>query len=465
MNFLPLLFCLTLSALASELELVDANSPDLRKRPPAFPTETGLAVFTDMTQASYQITYDLIAQKASVEAQISFLTAEEGMPVFDSLAEPTAIELDGQAVEASLIATPDKKTLLRVVNRSIPAGSHTLSIKLPLEQMVEFSAEGVRSAFWMGDLEDRNYIEKYLPTNFIYDRIPMTLRLKFKGGMDNQRIYTNGTVTRIAENDYRVSFQKNLNNTCPYFHTAPRGSFLERNFSYVSKDGRKLPAVIYISPETPSPEAHLTHLQTLTTTILTELESDYGSFPHQSLTIYNNGPKGGMEYAGATITSEGALGHELFHSYFARGVMPANGNAGWIDEALARWRDNGYQRLESLSGSSYMANLGTYSRLTDRGAYRFGERFMALVDSKVADKGGLKPFLTHLVDKKSFDPMTTEDFISELNSFYGVNLTLLFKKYVYGMNFDQMKKKNHSFETEPHPHHHQFSNAELRDLL
>ena len=76
-----------------------------------------------------------------------------------------------------------------------------------------------------------------------------------------------------------------------------------------------------------------------------ELEQTYGPYPHEALLIYCTGNiSGGMEYAGATMTSLEALGHEITHSWFARGVMPANGNAGWIDEAIARWRDRGYPR-------------------------------------------------------------------------------------------------------------------------
>src|SRR6202007_2624705 len=45
------------------------------------------------------------------------------------------------------------------------------------------------------------------------------------------------------------------------------------------------------------------------------------------------GPGRGMEYDGATTTSVGALEHEVFHSWFGRGVKPARAGDGWIDEA------------------------------------------------------------------------------------------------------------------------------------
>ena len=71
------------------------------------------------------------------------------------------------------------------------------------------------------------------------------------------------------------------------------------------------------------------------------LESNFGPFPHDSVTIFAKpgAGRGGMEYAGATATTLGSLRHELNHSYFARSAVPVNGNAGWIDEAIAEWEE------------------------------------------------------------------------------------------------------------------------------
>ena len=44
-----------------------------------------------------------------------------------------------------------------------------------------------------------------------------------------------------------------------------------------------------------------------------------------------------MEYDGATTASVAALEHEVFHSWFGRGVKPARAADGWIDEAWTTW--------------------------------------------------------------------------------------------------------------------------------
>ena len=448
-------FALTFSALASDLD----------KRPPAFATARSQAVFADFTNAYYEITYDLAAKASTVVAHIDLVTAEDGQVIFDSLQEPTKVLIDGEETGAELIATPGKETVIRVVKKDVPAGMHHLQVNVPMgKEMIEFTESGVKNAFWMSDLNDRGYIEKYLPTNFIFDLVPMTLKLKFVGGLAKQSIYTNGNVTKISDSEYKVVFRKNLNVTCPYFHTVPEGTFAEKAFSVRSVDGRELPALIYV-PEAES--SRLPGLQAKVISLIEELENDYGAFLHSSILVYVNAPSGGMEYSGATVTSESALGHELFHSYFARGVMPADGNSGWIDEALASWRDKGYSSITSLEGSSKMANLGTYTRLTDRAAYSFGERFMSLLNNKFSEKGGLKPFLRALIERRAFDPIHVQDLINEMNSFYGTDVTPLFTKYLMGHPATPAAgQKAVGFPSFGHgKFHHQFTQEELRNLL
>src|SRR5205085_3239658 len=64
----------------------------------------------------------------------------------------------------------------------------------------------------------------------------------------------------------------------------------------------------------------------------------YGQFIHGShLNAFVWDSTRGMEYDGATTSSAGALEHEVFHSWFGRGVKPASQNDGWIDEAYTTW--------------------------------------------------------------------------------------------------------------------------------
>lgn len=431
---------------------------DLAQAPTAFSYSNGQAIYVDFTQATYDIRYDVAARAATVKTKINFTANTAGFPIFDLAVEPSRLELNGKPAAQALIGTPDRATQLRVVTTSVVAGNHVLEIESPLTTLVEWDSSGVRSAFWSTDLTDRGYLERYLPANMEFDRVPMTLNVEFVGAAP-QRIYANGVVTEKKANRFQVKFPSGFTSSSMFFHTAPVGAFEETSFTIRSKDGRDLPVVIYLKPGMfGGAQSTLERLKQNTINIINELEADYGPFLHPSITIYNAG-SGGMEYCGATMTSASALGHELTHSYFARGLMPANGNAGWIDEALASWRDNGYPRSATLLGAVNMAGRASYTRFTDRAAYTNGARFMSHIDGKTAAQGGLKSLLRELVAEKAFRPFTTEEFIGWSEKHFGMEMNSEFRKWVYGAGKAAMDSH------EENPIHRKMTLEELRDHL
>ena len=445
----PLLLALFLTSTAASAH------NDMDRAPEDFSTPAGKHVFVDFTKATYEITYDATAKTAVVHALLAFNARSTGRPLFDLVAEPTQIKLDGAVTRADVVALPADASKVRSVVTAVTPGEHTLEVWTTLTQLVEFDATGTRSAFWTTDLNDRGYLERYLPANLEFDRVQMNLKLTFLNGTKTQRIYANGIVTATGNNTFTVAFPEYFTSSSVFFHTTPEGAMSETVFTIRSIDGRDLPAVIYKKPSPWGSDAgELERLKTRTTSIIAELESDYGPFLHSSVTIYLAG-SGGMEYCGATMTDSGALGHELTHSYFARGLIPANGNAGWIDEALASWRDNAYPRATAISGTANMAGRATYTRFTDYAAYTYGARFMSYLDGKFAAQGGLKSLLRKLIDEKAFTPYFTEDFRKWAEEHYGMPLEAEFKR-VYGGVSD--KQSNH-------PIHRKMSLKEMREWL
>jgi hypothetical protein len=426
--------------------VVMAQKNDLGHRPKSFTTTQGKAVFVDFISADYAITFNAEKKQSNIVATIKFNAPEAGFPVFDSVEAPTSVVLDGATITATEVKTPSSETTLRLINKEVATGSHTAVIAVPLTTLVEYKDGGVKSAFWTSDLDERRFLERYMPANLEYDQVNMTFSITFEGLKVKQKIYTNGVVSEVklsGKSMFKVVYPNYYNASSIFFHTVPEGSTDELRFSLKSVDGRDIPAVVYFSKSLLGGFTSLDKLKESSTEIFHELEGDYGAWPHPSLIVYNAG-QGGMEYCGATMTSTSALGHELFHSYFARGVMPANGNSGWLDEALASWRDDGYQTLSTLSGSSRMSNHPYYTRTTDTAAYSFGERFMGLMDGKLKSKGGLKPFMRHMVEKRVFAPLFVEEFIKEMGEFYGVSVEADFKKYTFGTsnNFSNNLKSN-----------------------
>ncbi len=427
--------------------------------PRSFPTSAGRAVFVDFQTADYAITFDGDTKSAQVTATIRFVASEAGLPVFDVVEGPTEVSLDGLAVESLEVKTPGNETTVRVARRDVLPGAHTLVVRVPLKNLVEFRDGGVRSAFWTSDLEDRRFLERYLPANLEFDQVKMTFQVTFKGLAPGQKVYTNGKTQarRLGTSELvRITYPEYFTSSSIFFHTVPEGVTEDLRFVLKSVDGRDVPVTLYLNKSILG--GSLDQLRRLTTEVFHELEGDYGAWPHASIVVYNAG-SGGMEYCGATITSVSALGHELFHSYFARGVMPANGNAGWVDEALASWRDEGYPSSSSMSGTSRMSSRPTYTRSTDTAAYSFGQRFVSYLDGKVKDKGGLKPFLRQLVETRKFSPLLIEEYISLMSTFYGVPLEGDFRKFTFGgPGASSVKSTKESV-------HRKLSQAELQALL
>ncbi|MDH4468708.1 MAG: hypothetical protein QE271_11680 [Bacteriovoracaceae bacterium] len=394
-------------------------------------TAGDVAVFVDFKKADYFIEYNVQKGLASYRAQIEFVQKESGHPIFDVVSLPSSVLLNNKVVNQKEISTPNNESKVRIVDVISEPGTYRLEVRGSITNLVRFEADqsGVRAAHWTSDLDDRQYLESFLPSNYEFDQYKMIFHVKVIGALKAHKIYSNGVVTKDGDNNhFVVEFPAYFTSSSGFYHLAPEGVYAEKNFIFPSLSGEKIPVTVY----GPEGRTNFTTYQANTLKTLEELEGDYGNFKHKKVVIFNNG-SGGMEYCGATMTDLWALAHELTHSYFARGILPANGNAGWIDEAIASWRDDGYPRRTSLLGNAGMASHPYYTRDTDEAAYNFGADFMAYLDGKLnaLNGGGLKSFLKYMIENKLFTPYTTEDFASWMSSFYSENLVPDFQKYVY----------------------------------
>jgi hypothetical protein len=237
---------------------------------------------------------------------------------------------------------------------------------------------------------------------------------------------------------------------------SPKGMLRRLDFSYKSISGREIPMTVY------SPWKRRTiKFKPEALRVIAELEKDYGPWAHPSFVAYGTMVgTGGMEHSGATATSFGALDHEMLHSYFAKGVMPANGNSGWIDEAIASWRDKGYQRNPTTGFlGSDLGGQSIYKRNTDKRAYALGNAFMAYLDYRLQDMGGLKAFLRGYFQTYKHQVITEQHFKNNLEFFSGLNLDKEFDTYIWGQNVEN----EHLLEE--NPHHSNLSREQLQSIL
>jgi len=428
---------------------------NIQHAPPSFKTEGGKGIFVDFKKADYFLNYDPIKKTLMAESSITFESFEEGMPVFDMVENPTIFLVDGQSVSTKVINSTDKDTWFRIALKTLKPGLHTFTVNSPVEMGINFLSTGVSSAFWLNDLGDRSFLEAYLPANFEYDQYKMTFFIDFKT-MKNQKIFSNGIVTKKADNKFVIEFPETYNSSALYYHTAPVGRFPEKTFSFSSIDGRDIPAVVYSKDSS----IDLENVKNKVTTMIQNLEAFYGPWLHQKIIVYIAG-NGGMEYCGATMTDLDSLNHELTHSYFARGgLMPSNGNAGWIDEALTTWSDSGMNTRPNLNGViANMAGQSPYRRYTDNRAYSIGASFMSYLHFRYQANGGLTSFLNNLIQTNAFAPMTTQEFSSKLAKFYGDDVSALFKDHVY------KDKKLLPGQTQERPVHMKMTIQEMAQFL
>jgi aminopeptidase N len=423
---------------------------DNSHRPPSFQTNSGKAVFVDFQKATYDIKYDLDTKQVRVIAEIQLDLPEDGMPIFDSIANPTKLTINGNRVSQELVDTPGKETKVRVVQSQLRAGSHRLRVELPMDQeylgipYIRFGKGTVNNNFSMTDGEDRGYLESYLPSNLEYDQVPMTFNIQIKGKSKPHQIYSNGQVIKLNNEKFSVNFPESYTSSSPFFHIVDSNQVRELTFEYRSKSGRKIPIIAYQEKSYPNgkvvdsetSDRMLKKAMQIAIDTMEELEENFGAYPHNSFLMKVEEGDIGMEYCGATITGLKAVRHELIHSYFGRGYLPANGNAGWIDEALTTWAEDGYKSRDAFrdEDARALAAQPIYTRHHHRGGYTQGAAFIEYLHGKLSNKGGLVPFLRHLVGTKKLKTLTTEEFIKEISRFYGEDLSPEFRRVVYAQD-------------------------------
>lgn len=416
------------------------------------------AVFVDFISAKYKITYDLSSRRATAKSLITFRMPNAGLPLFDLIPDPKNVLLNGKAVGTSPFNISGVTTM-RTVDRSLAIGEYTLEMDHDILENLKFTDKEVRHAFWMSDLADRTFLEQYLPTNLEYDQYSMEIDAKIEGVEKEYDLITNGLVEKRGSNDFHVKYSQYFNTSSIFYHLLPSGAIPKIEEKYTTRDGREVPLIIYTF-------GSLSDYKKKTLATLAELEKDYGPWPHDKVIVYGGMFSGGMEYCGATETDFNALGHELTHSYFARGVMPAQGNSGWIDEAMASWRDGGYQQYsESNLSTTRMAGHSVYQRETDRAAYSSGMRFLGHLDQKFSKAGGMKRFMRFYFEKHRFNPYLTQTLEMELNNYFSSDLSTLFNRYIYGTALEgQINLPLKSFNSDSSVHKIR-SKRELLELL
>lgn len=430
---------------------------NLHLAPPSFVYKDSNAVFIDIEKGTYDIKYYPSSLSSQVKTTWTFKTIENGYPIFDFVPKKMGLKLNGEAVRFSNLTSPDGVTSYKVVNKMIKAGTHTLEIWTKIKRGIKFGLKTVNSGFFIKDLSEKKFLEKYIPANLEYDQYPITFNVKVFS-KKRHKVIANGNVSENGWNDYTVNYPSYYSSSSIYFHVFEKGKYKWINSTLTSIDGRELPLTIYTKKLLNPTDFYIE-----TKKVFAELEKDYGPWPHPRFIIYGMSLRGGMEYPGATATSLRSLGHEMYHSYFAKSVIPADGNSGWMDEGLATWRGNDYPTLNHPGFE--MFNIGAhsvYKRNTDDNSYRVGNAFFSYLNSKI----NLKSTLRRYFEKYKASIVTTDMMINFFEKDTGVSLRGEFLQFVLNKKFSKEFRSDYvQINKTDNPHHPILTSQELENVL
>lgn len=382
----------------------------------------------DIKTQNATFTFDIANQVVLAVTTMSFEMMEKGYPYFELMTSAPEIVLNNHPATASSVVDPDGLgQIFWTVEEELLAGAtHQLTVtyQIPATRF-SFVDGGVRFLTSMTDLNTANYFENWLPVTFEDDQFSLNLSLKLVGSTTSHQLFTNAEASQLSPGEWQLNFPSYFTKSSFYIHLTNNPALKVKEFSYQGVQ-KFIPVTVYSTREDLIEEA-----VSLLPGLFSEFENDFGPYAHDKFVAYINGSGGGMEFVGATITSIPALDHELFHSWFARSIMPADGRSGWIDEAFASWRDNSYFQAPALL-SRAPTNLSAFSafrKSTPSNCYRDGRQLIAELDRLFAEFGGMKPLMREFYRRYQNKVVTNEEFWDFLETSTLSNVDAYFERY------------------------------------
>lgn len=362
--------------------------------PPAKTVDGLLAVSIDIQSIDALFTFDGSALTALADATITYTVGPTaGNPIFDLRQTITQAWLDGVLFPVAQLAHRNLGvgafTDLRVIESVQTAGSvHTLRVQYPLAMpnsqlisgylpAIEWSAgPKLRFVFGLSDLKRARYAEAWLPANLIFDQFSLALEIQLVSTLAAHSLLTNGAVTTLGANHWRIDFPARFTALSPLLEIRASDTLEQQTDTVVLPVSGKT-VTLEASKPTGSAVDLGAQISTLKT-LLADNENAYGPYLHENRFIAFFNGTGGMEYEGGTTTSTGALLHETFHSWYARGIKPASQADGWWDEGFTSFHDEGADDalpFDFADPPVLLCSRDPWQRNTPANSYEDGKRF------------------------------------------------------------------------------------------
>jgi hypothetical protein len=394
------------------------------------------------------VTFDVASQVASVSATVDFaLENFDGYPALDLRQPVTSIVLDGSALPGDVFSHQDlgggPGSEMRVLDRELPAGSqHRLEFRYQLAtpdaegaEPIGWTSGGVRWDFWMSDLYGGRYLEMWLPANLCHDRFQLELEVEVVGGRSH-RLLSNGDEREVGRNRWLVDYPARFTSLSPMLVLRPSDEIESRRSQRGAGD-----TVPIVTAKVAESDADLEACEADLAGWLAYNQRRYGPWVHgDRFTCVLWGPGRGMEYDGATTAALGAVEHEVFHSWFGRGVKPARASDGWIDEAWTSWSTNSRHRevpryaVEQLSLDEAPVLLyppSEWSRHTPIESYKEGARLFGGIAFLLGGAPQMRSAMADWYGLNAGGFVTTDDLEHHLAQRSSA-VRSLFARYVHG---------------------------------
>jgi len=278
--------------------------------------------------------------------------------------------------------------------------------------------------------DGRTFLERYLPSSLEGDlhSASITVRLPAEQ-LEDHLLLGNGDVENVLTTDdtlvgYRIHYPAHSTCSSIYFHLLPRDRYYLTEQEISPRNQAPIPLRVY-STRAAGKRFH-DQSASLARKYFQELVNEIGFYPHPEFLAHLYPRSGGMEYSGATSCNPASLRHELMHSWFGRGVLPEDGNAGWIDEAVTSWWIDGgartYQQLPSLAAQQRkirgpLVQIGRYLRMTNRGSYRQGAELIRILATLFEQNDqSLKLVLIGFLENHMHQTINTSDLLEHLQT-------------------------------------------------
>jgi hypothetical protein len=292
----------------------------------------------------------------------------------------------------------------------------------------------------MSDLHPGRYLEMWLPANLCHDRVAIRVDVAVIGASSPHAVVTNGAEAVLGPNRWLIEYPASFTALSPMLVLMP-ASELEIRGRTVGLAGRRRHLAM-VTVKRRDADADLASCEADIAGWLAANAARYGPWVHgQRFTGFVWCAGRGMEYDGATTAAAGALEHEVFHSWFGRGVKPARAADGWIDEAWTSWATS---TPRSEEGRFAEIELGLdeqavvlypphpWSRQTPVESYRDGARLFGGLAQLLGGAGRLRSAMAGWYQTHAGGFVTTDGLQAHLTRWSGIDVGPWFARYVHG---------------------------------